>query len=56
MQCERCRKANLIEIKMTVGETELTFRRCGKCELQAWRGEDGEMPLSRVLELAHVRR
>ncbi len=52
MKCSTCAKSALIEIRMRVGESHLTFRRCGKCEAQAWESEEGHIPLTRVLELA----
>jgi hypothetical protein len=43
----------LIEIRMRVGGDDLLFRRCPRCEAQTWlRGDDGAVPLQRVLELA----
>jgi hypothetical protein len=52
MRCATCAKANLVEIRMRIGESDVTFRRCGRCETQAWESHEGHMPLSRVLELA----
>jgi hypothetical protein len=52
MQCLSCAKSALIEIRMRVGESQLTFRRCGACESQAWESDEGHVPLTRVLELA----
>lgn len=52
MHCDSCSKGALIEIRMQVGESHLTFRRCGNCEAQAWEGDEGRIPLTRVLELA----
>jgi len=37
---------------MRVGDEEITFRRCARCEANAWEGEDGRLSLDRVLELA----
>ena len=52
MRCAACAKGSLIEIRMTVAGEELTFRRCGRCEAQAWTTPEGEITLGRVLELA----
>jgi hypothetical protein len=42
----------LIEIRMRVGGEDVTYRRCGRCEAHAWETESGDIPLSRVLDLA----
>jgi hypothetical protein len=52
MHCSTCLKGALIEIRMRVGGSELTFRRCGRCEAQGWESDEGHIPLTRVLELA----
>jgi len=52
MHCATCAKTNLVEIRMRIGDADVTFRRCGRCETQAWETHDGALPLSRVLELA----
>jgi hypothetical protein len=54
MRCARCSKPALVEIRMRVGDRELTFRRCGRCEAQSWETADGPVPLSHVLDLARV--
>jgi hypothetical protein len=54
MRCPRCAKAELIEIRMHVAGSELTFRRCGGCERQTWESSEGQIPLDRVLELARI--
>jgi hypothetical protein len=51
MLCPTCAKSALIEIRMHVAGSELTFRRCGGCEVQTWESPEGEIPLDRVLEL-----
>jgi len=55
MRCARCSKSALVEIRMRVGERELTFRRCGRCEAQSWETADGAVPLTHVLDLARAR-
>jgi len=52
MRCETCDKGSLIEIRMQVNGSELTFRRCGHCETQRWETLEGDISLTRVLELA----
>lgn len=52
MHCSTCAKGALIEIRMQVGGSQLTFRRCGRCEAQTWESAEGHIPLTRVLELA----
>ena len=56
MQCARCAKGHLVEIRMRIGEADVVFRRCGKCEAQAWEGAEGQLSLKRVLDLARVPR
>jgi hypothetical protein len=55
MHCARCAKAMMVEIRMRVGERDLTFRRCGRCEAQSWETADGPVPLNHVLDLARSR-
>lgn len=45
----------MVEIRMRVGERDLTFRRCGRCEAQSWETADGPVPLNHVLDLARAR-
>ena len=51
MRCPTCAKSALIEIRMSVAGSELTFRRCGTCEVQTWESPEGQIPLDRVLDL-----
>jgi len=51
MRCPTCTKTALIEIRMHVAGSELTFRRCGGCEVQTCEAPAGAIPLDRVLEL-----
>jgi len=52
MHCPSCANAALIEIRMTVGDTPLTFRRCGRCEHQGWQSLEAPVTLDHVLALA----
>ena len=56
MQCGRCTKGRLVEIRMRINEADVVFRRCGRCEAQAWEGPEGQLPLKRVLDIARVSR
>jgi hypothetical protein len=51
MRCGRCARA-VVEIRVRVGGADLTFRRCGHCDAQAWHAADGEIGLDDVLALA----
>jgi len=51
MRCSSCFKGSIVEIRMRVSGSELTFRRCGACEAQTWESTEGVVPLTRVLEL-----
>jgi hypothetical protein len=42
----------LVEIRMRVGETEVTFRRCARCDSQGWETAEGEIALDRLLDMA----
>ena len=52
MRCPSCAHPALIEIRMTVGDAPLTFRRCGRCEHQGWHSHDVPVTLDHVLDLA----
>ena len=54
MRCPACAKGSIIEIRMRVAGSELTFRRCGRCEAQTWQAPEGVVPLTRVLELVRA--
>lgn len=52
MRCASCANSSLIEIRMKVGGAPVTFRRCGRCEAQAWEALDVPVTLDHVLDLA----
>ena len=52
MICAVCGQSETVSIRMKVGGEEITFRRCARCEANAWEGEEGRLSLDRVLELA----
>ena len=52
MRCAHCGSADVIEIEMRVGDGNLAFRRCGKCETQGWIRDDDVIDLTEVLDLA----
>lgn len=55
MRCTTCSKGALVEIRMRVGGCDLTFRRCGRCETQAWETVRGPVALTDVLDIARTR-
>jgi hypothetical protein len=55
MRCTTCSNGALVEIRMRVGSTDVRFRRCGRCETQAWETDDVRVRLTDVLDLARVR-
>jgi hypothetical protein len=55
MRCTTCGKGALVEIRMRIGGADVTFRRCGRCETQAWETVEGPVALQDVLDLARVR-
>jgi hypothetical protein len=54
--CAVCGHTDTVSIRMRVGGEEITFRRCARCEANAWEGEAGRLSLDRVLELARTSR
>ncbi len=52
MRCPNCKSDTFVEINMTLGEKEVAFRRCGRCETQKWESEDKDVDLSSVLKFA----
>jgi hypothetical protein len=51
MRCGRWARA-VVEIRVRVGAADVTFRRCGRCDAQAWHTADGDIGLDDVLVLA----
>ena len=54
MRCPSCAKGSLIEIRMNVGGSPVTFRRCGRCEAQGWEALEAPITLANVLDLARA--
>jgi hypothetical protein len=54
MRCPSCAKGSLIEIRMSVGGSTVTFRRCGRCEAQGWESLEAPITLANVLDLARA--
>jgi hypothetical protein len=54
MHCTTCSKGALVEIRMRIGGSDITFRRCGRCETQAWETVEGPVALTDVLDLARA--
>jgi hypothetical protein len=55
MRCTTCSNGALVEIRMRIGSADVKFRRCGRCETQAWETVEGPVGLTDVLDLARVR-
>ena len=55
MRCSTCSKGALVEIRMRIGSADVKFRRCSRCETQAWETVEGTVRLTDVLDLARVR-
>jgi hypothetical protein len=49
MECPVCGANGVVEIRMQVGNRDVQFRRCVRCENQNWRADD------HVIDLAEVR-
>ncbi len=56
MQCSRCAKDGMVEIRMKIAGEDVTFRSCGRCEAKHWLNAEGPLPLARVLDLARPAR
>jgi len=52
MRCAHCGSDDVIEIRMSVGDQDVSFRRCGKCETQGWTDGEDVIDLTEVLDLA----
>ena len=52
MQCSRCARAGMVEIRMNIAGEDVLFHSCGRCEARHWSSLDGPLSLDRVLELA----
>ena len=52
MRCPTCSSDTYVEINMTLGEKDVAFRRCGRCETQKWESGDEDVDLTSVLEYA----
>ena len=51
MQCSRCAKSGMVEIRMKIAGEDVMFHSCGRCEAKEWSSIDGPMSLDRVLDL-----
>jgi DNA polymerase III alpha subunit (gram-positive type) len=47
--CPICRQGELITIEMTVGDRDLKFTTCHKCEAKWWYRDGEEVPLQSVI-------
>jgi hypothetical protein len=56
MPCPVCRKRRVVEIKVVVGERQLTMHSCSACTARWWDADGEQVKLPKVLELATVRR
>lgn len=49
MTCTKCRAAQLIEIRLTLGESSFTMHSCPACETRWWDRDGEQLALDRVL-------
>lgn len=52
MRCPNCSSDTYVEINMQLGEKDVAFRRCGRCETQKWESRDVDIDLKEVLAYA----
>lgn len=55
MQCSRCARQGMVEIRMMIAGEDVLFHSCGRCEAREWSSADGPMSLDHVLDLASRR-
>lgn len=51
MKCPACKTHDLVVITLRLRGEELVLRSCSDCDLRAWEGLDGALPLDSVLDL-----
>ena len=56
MNCSRCKTARLVEIRVNLGERQVTMHSCSRCDSRWWDSEGENMALPSVVELATTRR
>lgn len=56
MTCPVCRRANLVEISLTLSQRPVVMRSCSACGHRRWQAEGRPTHLSGVLELAAAAR
>lgn len=52
MRCPNCSSDTYVEINMQLGNNEVAFRRCGRCETQKWESHHEDIDLKEVLTFA----
>ena len=52
MRCPSCNSDAYVEINISLGENDVAFGRCGRCETQKWESQECDINLSEVLTLA----
>jgi hypothetical protein len=52
MRCPNCKSDTYVEINMHLGDNEVSFHRCGRCETQKWGNHEGDIDLKEVLVFA----
>lgn len=52
MRCPECQSDTYVEITMVLGEKDVSFRRCGRCETQKWESDNQDVDLTSVLDFA----
>jgi hypothetical protein len=57
MRCEECKQGRLVSIRVQLGDgSHLELVTCQYCESKVWTSSEGQVPLTRVLELAAANR
>ena len=52
MSCPNCRQGHLVEIGLTLQESQVTMRSCSKCDTRWWDRDGDAVGLNAVLDLA----
>jgi DNA-directed RNA polymerase subunit RPC12/RpoP len=57
MKCQECGHGRIISIRVQLGDgSHIELSTCQYCESKVWTSSEGEVPLTRVLELASANR
>ena len=56
MKCPICRRSQLVEIDLALGDQRVTMHSCSRCDSRWWDSDGQSLALPNVLEMATPRR